>query len=223
MFGVESYLNKIAGIFEKNGNNQIAIEQSKYLKNHFIFYGIKSPLRKALISGFFKEENIPTPDNFEEVTKEAYQFPQREMHYFAIAVVEKGKKHLNPNHLSLIKWLIENNAWWDTVDLLASHFVGHLLKKYPDLTNEMDNWIVSENMWLRRSAILYQLGYKDKTDSERLFKYCSKLSHEKEFFIRKAIGWSLRQYSKVNSEAVKEFVDTFPLSNLSKKEALKYF
>ncbi|UZR92302.1 DNA alkylation repair protein [Chondrinema litorale] len=222
MFSVDGYLTNITEIFSENGNAKIAVQQSEYLKNKFDFYGLKSPLRKTLIKNFFLVEGYP-PIEFIEVTiKSAYQYSQREMHYFAIEIAEKQKKYFNAKSLELIKWLIETNSWWDTVDLIASHLVGYLVKKYPELITVMDNWVESENMWIRRSALLFQLSYKQETDTERLFNYCTKLSGEKEFFIRKAVGWVLRQYAKTNPDKVIEFVNEQPLSNLSRKEALKH-
>ncbi|MBT29169.1 MAG: DNA alkylation repair protein [Thalassobius sp.] len=222
MFSVDGYLTKIAEIFSENGNAKIVVQQSEYLKNKFDFYGLKSPLRKTLIKHFFQEEGYPPIEFIEETIKASYQYSQREMHYFAIEIAEKHKKHFTESSLELIKWLIETNSWWDTVDLIASHLVGYVVKKYPELITEMDKWIESENMWIRRSALLFQLSYKQGTDTERLFGYCTKLSSEKEFFIRKAIGWVLRQYAKTDSDKVVEYVNKQTISNLSRKEALKH-
>lgn len=101
--------------------------------------------------------------------------------------------------------------------------MGDHLAKYPELIPRYtERWIASENLWLRRTAILYQLRYKERTDAGRLFRYIEKCKEENEFFIRKAIGWALREYSKTDESAVRAFVDKTPLSPLSVREALKF-
>lgn len=96
--------------------------------------------------------------------------------------------------------------------------------QFPELIDTMNGWITSDNMWLRRTALLFQLRYKSKTDIALLFDYCQKTMYEKEFFIRKAIGWVLREYSKTDAAVVAQFVafHATKLSPLSKREALKY-
>ena len=142
--------------------------------------------------------------------------------------------------MTCLKHLLSTKSWWDTVDLLSSHgklhptgckmtyiiskVLGHLVKTSPHITLPIvDEWIEDDNMWLRRSAILHQLHFKEKTDEHRLFRYCLSRGHEEEFFIRKAIGWSLRQYARSSPEAVRKFVkeNEGTLSQLSVKEAMK--
>ena len=119
--------------------------------------------------------------------------------------------------------MITTKSWWDTVDTIASHMTGAMVFNYPETATIMDEWIDHENMWIRRTAILHQLNFKDRTDPKRLFDYCKKRMNEPDFFIRKAIGWALRQYSYVDASAVIQFVKTYEseLSTLSKSEALK--
>jgi 3-methyladenine DNA glycosylase AlkD len=118
--------------------------------------------------------------------------------------------------------MLITKSWWDTVDAVAADIVGRLVQRHPALVKTMDAWIADDNMWLQRTAILHQLRFKDQTDEKRLFGYCLKHGSQKEFFIRKAIGWALREYSKTNPAAVKKFVKTAPLTNFSKKEAMKW-
>ena len=126
--------------------------------------------------------------------------------------------------LADVEPLITSKSWWDTVDSLAGHTVGVLVAQHPELASTMDEWISSEDIWLARTAILHQLGYKAKTDRDRLFAYCLRRAADREFFIRKAIGWALREYSKTDAKAVHAFVRTNAgtLSSLSSKEALKW-
>ena len=115
-----------------------------------------------------------------------------------------------------------NNSWWDSVDTIAKYILGEYLLEFPLETKKViERFSNSENMWLNRSAILFQLGYKEKTNSDFLFSECLKQADSKEFFIQKAIGWALREYAKSHPEAVKEFVKTSNLKPLSTKEALK--
>jgi 3-methyladenine DNA glycosylase AlkD len=120
--------------------------------------------------------------------------------------------------------MIVKSDWWDIVDLLASNCIGTLCLNYPQLKSEVNSWIQNDNFWLRRTAIIYQLGYGAKTDEEILYKHILLTCDEKEFFIRKAIGWALRSYSKINPESVRRFIETNQdrLSNLSIKEGSKY-
>ena len=209
-------------MLKSKGDELVALQQSKYLKNHFSFFGLKAEERRKLIKFYFANGGEPPVDSLEKTIKKAYAFEEREMHYFAIELLERQKKKWQEAHLGLAVWLITNNSWWDTVDLIATHLVGGLLKKFPTLIHHSDQWVKHENMWLRRTALLYQLGYKEKTDADKLFSYCKMLAHEKEFFIKKAIGWALRQHGKYYPEAVKKFVEENVLSPLSKREALKH-
>lgn len=119
--------------------------------------------------------------------------------------------------------IILTRSWWDTVDGIAPNILGKFLQNYPELRDPcLKDFIQSDNIWLQRSTLLFQLRYKQDTDQDALFTLCESLSHSKEFFIQKAIGWALRQYAYTNKEAVYDFVDGHSLSNLSKREALKH-
>jgi 3-methyladenine DNA glycosylase AlkD len=127
-----------------------------------------------------------------------------------------------PDFIAVVERLVTTKSWWDTVDSLAKGGAGALVLRHPDLAATMDRWIDDGNIWLRRTAILHQLGFKERTDAARLFRYCALRAGEQEFFIRKALGWALREYSKVDAEAVRAFVSEHEreLSGLSKREAL---
>lgn len=118
-----------------------------------------------------------------------------------------------------MEWLISTKSWWDTVDAIAPKPVGKIAASYPEVIEEtLDGWAVHENMWLRRAAILFQLKYKEKTDDALLYRYILKNADSKEFFIQKAIGWALREYSKTNPASVKEFIENHKLAPLSVRE-----
>lgn len=214
----------IIEIFEANRNEDLARPMAAYMKGHFPFLGIKSPLRKQLLKEHFAEYALPEPEQlFEEIWK-LYNLPEREYQYAAIALIEKMKKQLTPDDFPALQRLIETKSWWDSVDSIAPHFVGQLVKMdraYGDKV--MLKWSQSDNMWINRSAILHQLKFKQHTDVELLFTIIKQHTDSKEFFIQKAIGWVLREYAKTNPDIVKEFVEEHSLKPLSKREALKHF
>ena len=214
----------IIELFEANRNEELAGPMTAYLKNHFPFLGIKSPRRKELLKEHFAEYTLPGPEQlFEEVWK-LYELPKREYQYAAIALIEKMKKHLTTDDFPALLQLIETKSWWDSVDSIAPHFVGHIVKLDRDYGEKiMLEWSLSNNMWTNRSAILHQLKFKQQTDTELLFQIIKQHSDSKEFFIQKAIGWALREYAKTDPDLVKVFVEVHPLKPLSKREALKHF
>lgn len=216
------FLKKLQVLFENHTNTEKAVFQKKYLKNQFEFYGLTAPERKSIIKIYLKAEGLPPFNQMEDIIRNAYQQPQREFHYFAIEFMEKYQKHLLPEHLALCKFLITTHSWWDTVDFIASHLVGGLAKKHPAISLEMNNWIEDENMWINRTALLFQLKFKKNTDKQKLFSYCHIQSDSNEFFIKKAIGWALREYSKTDPESVIQFIETHELKPLSMKEGLKW-
>lgn len=216
------YIKGIEQIYRSHTDREQAIPMEKYMKNKFAFFGIPSPDRKAINRAYIQKHGLPEVVQLPALIKTAYKNPHRELHYFIMGVTFKLQKKLPEDFIAIAKYMIINKSWWDTVDFIAAKIVGGLVKSYPDLVNVMDEWIEDENMWLQRTAILHQLKYKADTDQKRLFQYCKRCASSNEFFIRKAIGWSLREYSKTNAKAVIEFVEKTDLSNFSKKEALKW-
>ena len=210
--------------FEANRNEELAGPMTSYLKNHFPFLGIKSPLRKQFLKEQFTEYALPEPEQlFDEVWK-LYNLSEREYQYAAIALIEKMKKHLTTEDFSALLQLIETKSWWDSVDSIAPHFVGHIVKLNREYGEKvMLQWSLSDNMWTNRSAILHQLKFKQQTDTELLFQIIKQHSDSKEFFIQKAIGWALREYAKTDPDCVKSFVERHSLKPLSTREALKHF
>ena len=205
-----------------NRNEENAKAMKAYLKDNFEFLGVKTPIRRQLSKEFLKEKSKEAYID-EALVKELWANEYREIQYIAIDYLIKQKKKLQREHIALIKDLIITKSWWDSVDLIASHLAGELGRKYPDLIEEYFlPWSESENLWLRRTAILYQLKYKENTDTDVLEQVIKVNLHQEEFFIRKAIGWSLREYSKSCQEWVREFIANNKLSKLSEKEASKY-
>lgn len=125
--------------------------------------------------------------------------------------------------LSVVHRLITTVPWWDTVDALAVHVVGPLVAADPALAATMDAWIADDDLWVARAALLHQLRYRERTDTERLFAYCLRRSGHPDFFVRKAIGWALREYAKTDPDAVREFLarERGRFAPLTVREALK--
>ena len=218
-----TFLNQLASRYAAQADAEIAAGQSAYLKHQFSFIGLKTPTRRAIDKAFLKEMGPPPIDSLKAIVKDAYERPERDYQLLAVDLVDKQVKKLDASFMDLAHHMIVNKSWWDTVDMVASHLVGGLVLKHPFLVEKVDEWITDDNMWLRRTAIIHQLLFKTKTDEKRLFAYCEQQLHESEFFIRKAIGWALRQYAKTAPEPVRDFVATHPeMSHLSRREALKH-
>ena len=219
----QNLLYKLTLLLQSKAKRDNAIHMSAYMKNRFSFFGIKTPERRKLTREWWKKFSIASESELLNLANELWNLEQREFHYVGSDTLKKHKSMLTPSALNTLKRLIINNSWWDTVDTLAVHPIGQIILNFSETRQIMDTWIEDDNMWVRRAAILHQLQFKIETNEHRLFYYCKKCMDEKEFFIRKAIGWALRQYSYINPEAVLQFVhqNVKKLSLISKKEALK--
>ncbi len=216
------YVQAITKTFEKHANPANAAGQKAYMRNMFEFYGISSPVRKEIQKPFLTKEKLPPKEELQNIVKELWNLPQREFQYFALELTYKYTKKFDTTDLSLFEWMITHKSWWDTVDFVAPKLCGSYFKLFPQERHPATaRWIDSGNIWLQRSAVLFQLNYKENTDTELLVSIIQRLIPTDEFFINKAIGWMLRNYSKVNPQWVENYVSRTPLSNLSKKEALK--
>jgi 3-methyladenine DNA glycosylase AlkD len=219
-----AFIHDLITLFSMHADGIASYRKKAYMRHQYEFFGIWQPHRAQLQKTIFNNYPITSMQELDTIVKKLWLEEKRECHYAAIDLLQGYKKLWNQNTLTLLEYCIINNSWWDTIDDIASNCVGTLCAQYPELIPVMDIWIESENMWLRRTALIFQLKYKTKTDTKRLFAYCTKRMHEKEFFIRKAIGWALREYSKTNPTAVAHFVahNSTTLSPLSKREACKY-
>ena len=215
-------LQNIQNALESARNEARAIPMRAYMRDQFPFLGIASPMRKNLVkTALLETQELKKPID-ENLILELWHLPEREYQYAACDYLAWQRKKLELKHLALLEKLIFKKSWWDSVDGLV-HNVGAISFKFPEAIPTLERWSKSENFWLRRAAILHQLGLKSKTDETRLFKFILENASETEFFIRKAIGWALREHSYINPEAVKNFVldHQQELSSLSKREALK--
>jgi 3-methyladenine DNA glycosylase AlkD len=209
-------------LFERNRNEENAGPMSKYMKDHFPFLGIKSPLRKELEKQFFKETEILKKPFNQDFVIGLWEKGEREYQYTAITYMAKFIKKLPKDAIQFLERLLTIKSWWDSVDSIVP-LIGELAKRYPELVEERINqWSVDENFWLRRASILFQLKYKNQTNEALLYDYIVKNADSKEFFIQKAIGWALREYSKTNPVSVKAFIEGNQLAPLSVREGSKY-
>ncbi|MGH3736704.1 MAG: DNA alkylation repair protein [Micromonosporaceae bacterium] len=166
----------------------------------------------------------PDPAELTSIALACWELPEREYPYFATDLLVRYADRLGADALPTVARLITVKSWWDTVDLLATRVVGSLVRRHPSLRTTMDAWSRAENLWLVRTAILYQLHERERTDLERLFGYGRAQAGHPDFFVRKAIGWALRHYARTDPDAVRRFVavHTGELSPLSVREATKH-
>ena len=211
--------------FKKNSNKKNAIPMQNYMKSKIPFYGVMSPVKKKIDLKLKKEFKIKNFEEYKQVTEELWNNAKyREERATAITIAKQYKEFQTLNALPIYKHMIMDGAWWDYVDEISAHLIGNLLENYPkEIKKELKKWNKDKHMWLRRSSIISQLRFKENTDEKLLYSFIKNTMHEKEFFIRKAIGWALREYSKTNPNSVKKFVkeNENSLSYLSKKEALR--
>lgn len=190
-----------------------------YMKHQFRYLGIATPARRAacadLVRGF---DGDPVA-----AAKALWKLDEREYQYVAVDLLRRHSKRQDGSDLPALVTLVQSKSWWDCVDALVPT-IGEIVHRERALVARMDELIDADDFWLRRVAILHQLAWKDDTDDKRLFRYCLHCANEKEFFIRKAIGWALRQYARTAPDKVRRFVDQHggKLSGLSVREATKH-
>lgn len=219
---IEQYFADLAVAFEKNSDPIIAAGAKAYMRNKSEFYGLPSPIRRQLLKEFIATAGYPPYEQLGEMVHLAWDKPQREWQYTAMEIAVNFVPKAGPEMIDLAEWMITHKSWWDSVDFVAPNIAGMMFKRFPETKMPViERWMQSGNLWLQRSCLNHQLRYNKTTDAVLLFDLCERLADHPDFFIRKAIGWSLRQYSKFAPEAVIEFVNDHKLSNLSRKEALK--
>jgi 3-methyladenine DNA glycosylase AlkD len=221
---IKKYTEDLYLFLKLHKNKEIALKQAKYMRNRFEFIGLMRDDIKKLVSEFeAKHGKIAKKESF-QFCIECTKYNEREMWYIGFKALEGYKKFYVKDDLEVLRQWVEKSDWWDIVDIIASHHLGAIAAQSNEARETIKGWIDEPNFWLRRCAIIFQLKYKKDTDTDFLFYICKELAHEKEFFIRKAIGWALREYSKTNPNAVHSFIqeNLALLSPLSIKEGSKY-
>ena len=217
------YTLSLKSLFEQNANPAQAGPMKKYMRDQFEYLGIKSPQGSVLLREHLNDHGLPPLNQLDVILCELWALPQREFQYAAITLAGKLEKKVEPEFITTIEYLITTKSWWDTVDTLAGHAVGSQFKRFPAVMEKyLKKWRKSDNFWLRRTTLLFQLGYKKDTDFDLVCELIRENLGSDEFFINKAIGWALRQYAHTNPAPVKKFVKaTKELHPLSRREALK--
>ncbi|MEU0396241.1 DNA alkylation repair protein [Streptomyces sp. NPDC006208] len=219
----DTVMDRLTAVYPTGADAARAAQAAAYMKDVAPFLGIPTPERRALSRTVLDGTGRPAEADCAAIALRCWELPEREYHYFAADYLRRHVGRCSSGFLPVTRHLVETVPWWDTVDLLAAHVVGPLVAADSTLTAEMDAWIDDENLWVARTALLHQLRRRGTTDAERLFGYCLRRAGHPDFFIRKAIGWALREYGKTDPDAVREFVEGARdrLSPLSVREALK--
>lgn len=212
----------IKEIFEEHADPKKALEMKRYMRDLFEFYGIATPERKQLYKDFLKSEKKSKTIDWVFLDL-CYADEHREFQYLAYDYLLALAPFLVIGDIPKIKTYVMTKSWWDTIDFLCK-VIGKLSESDSGVNKLMLEWANDENIWIRRTAIEYQLGKKEKTNTDNLAKILMANFGTEEFFINKAIGWALREYSKTNPKWVIKFINDNreKMSTLSIKEGSKY-
>ncbi len=219
MGAVKSYLHAVDLAVEPLRDSRLATAMAAYMKNNFPFLGIPTPARRKASKAIPK----PDPAHAMAIVRALWKRKEREFHYIALDLLDAMARKLDPlEMLELIHELALKHSWWDSIDGLAATGSA-VFRLNPDLRPVVLEWSAHDSFWVNRLAILHQNGWKEKTDKPLLFKLILAHAGNEEIFIRKAIGWALRDYAWTNPKAVQDFVERnrSKLSALSAREALK--
>lgn len=218
-----AYVTALQSLFQSHADPLAAAPMKAYMRDQFPYLGIKTPERRTLLREFIAEHGLPALDDLANVLFELWALPEREFQYTAVGLLGRFEKNLPPEFIDTIETLLTSKSWWDTVDSLATQTVGIHFRRYPDVKQRtLAVWRQSNDFWLRRTCILFQINYKTETDFALLKAIINENLGSKEFFINKAIGWALRAYTRVDPDGVRVFVTETPLNPLSAREALKW-
>jgi len=201
-----------------------AIPAAAYMRDQFAFLGLPAPAQRALSRAVLAGLPKPTEDDLRAVALACWDLAEREYQYFACDWLRAHVAVSGAGFVETARTLITTKSWWDTVDPLATRFVGGLVQRHPELVAVMDAWSADRDMWLVRTALLHQLHYGTETDTERLFGYCTRQAGHPDFFVRKAIAWALRHYARTAPDAVRGYLakNRDRLTPLSVREAAKH-
>ncbi|MDO4727405.1 MAG: DNA alkylation repair protein [Bacteroidota bacterium] len=204
----------------QDGTN--AIQMQKYMRNLFPFFGIKATQRREISYTYLRELKKEKTINWDFVFT-CWAASERELQYIALDYLKENKKKLTDLDIPNLEQLIRNKSWWDSIDYL-DRIIGNIALRHPHLNQMLLEWSLHPNFWYRRIAIDHQLDRKENTNTELLQEIILNNLNQKEFFINKAIGWSLRAYSKTNPKWVADFIEKHQdsLSRLSISEGSKY-
>lgn len=216
---------QLHGQFTAAADAKRAIDMAAYMKNHFRFFGIPKPQRAALQKPVFAMlGRAPSRDLLLTIADKLWSLPERECQYAACDLLIRHAARLEADDLMRVAALIVGKSWWDTVDALATRVVGTLAERHPAVLPTLDAWATDDNLWLRRTSLLYALHHADATDTGRLQRALDANAVHTDFFIRKAMGWALRQYARHDPDWVRRYLARHgdALSGLTRREAAKH-
>jgi 3-methyladenine DNA glycosylase AlkD len=224
---VSPFISTVRTALEERADPVRAAGQQRYMKSAMPYHGLTSPELKIALRPILRDIVLESKDEWLATVEALWsQAPHREEWYAALALARHRPYRAWLGGEAMLLWerLIREGAWWDVVDDIATHLVRDTLLAAPDVEGDrMRSWSVSDSMWLRRAAIISQVGAAERLDEDLLADVIAPNVANREFFIRKAIGWALRDHAKVAPGWVRRFVDRHPdLSQLSRREALKH-
>ena len=220
---MSAYADALKTLFQSHANPIAAEPMKAYMRNQFEYLGIKMPQQRALLREYIAEHGLPELEELRTVLLELWMLTEREFQYAALGLLGKYEQSLPADFVDTVETLLTTKSWWDTVDSLATHTVGIHFRRYPQVREHtLGRWRQSDDIWLRRTCILFQNIYKSETDFDLLKAIIYENLGSKEFFINKAIGWALREYTRVDPDGVRAFVAETALAPLSAREALKW-
>lgn len=216
------YVEQVKACYYKNGSSINAIHMKHYMRDLFEFVGIQTPVRRKISAPFLKKDKLPPLSELEVIIQEFWNLEGREFQYFAQELAMKYINEIPEDFIKTFELMIMTKSWWDTIDIIAKKLVGPYMMRFPqERDGLLEKWLSSQNIWLQRTCLLYQLGYKDKTDIDCLLGIIERVKNIDEFFIQKAIGWALREYSKTNPDRVRAYLNKTELSTLAYSEGMK--
>jgi 3-methyladenine DNA glycosylase AlkD len=216
------YILPLKKQFTLHQNRERATGAKAYMRNQFEYFGMEAKTWRQIVKTHIKTNPALAYSELSAIAKQLWILPQREYQYAAVEIMAAQKKLWQPDMIELAEHCLVHKSWWDTVDHIASELTGPYFKLFPKQIKPVTGrWNISTNIWLQRSSIMFQKAYKAETDAALLAKYIRNLAGSDEFFVQKAIGWALREYSKTNPGWVNQFVAGNNLSPLSTREALK--
>ena len=217
------YARSVKALLSAHAHPDQAGPMKRYMRDQFEYLGIKGPEFGSLFEEHIASHGLPPVAELDMVLRDLWTLPQREYQYAATSLLSRCKSELPASFITTLEYLITTKSWWDTVDTIATGTLGVHFKRYAAVRKRtLARWRKSNNFWLRRACILFQLNYKSETDFALLSDIICENLDSREFFINKAIGWALRQHSRVDPDTVRRFVATTPLAPLSAREALKW-
>ena len=215
-------LEQLREVFAQNAHPEKAFGMAKYMKNLFPFVGISSPERKNMVVELRKDFKPKNAQELKNWISLLWEMTEREYQYVGMDYLQRDVNLLEIEDIAYFEFLITTKSWWDSIDLISGNYLGKFLIKYPEIFEEtVVLFSKNENMWLNRAAIICQLSYRERTNTDLLERAIVPHLESKEFFHQKAIGWALRQYGKTNPQWVKDFAASHTLKPLSRREALR--